>query len=211
MSKSYAQNSEDIIVYNYLHRMGVNIGSVLDIGANDGALYSNSRFFHKLGWTVHLVEPAPAAIERLKIEYKDEPENTYKIWPYAIGLNDKEQVNFKQSGSLINKGDVALVSTFSDEEMRRWPNMDYEDVKVDVLCFASLMKKIGPVIFDFISIDVEGLDYDILNQIDFSTRISTKVICVENNGKEESKYLKRMIPFGFRLIHKNGENLIFAR
>lgn len=208
--KSYAQNSEDTIVYNYFNRLGYTHGTVLDIGANDGSFYSNSRFFHKLGWFVHLVEPAPSALERLIKEYAIEPVDSYAIWPYAIGIINKDQVIFRQSGSLINKGDIALVSTFSDEEMKRWPNMDYEDVKVDVIGVGSLLKKIGTNQLDFITIDVEGLDLQVLSQFDFN-QVKAKVVCVENNGKEEQKYMKYMVPFGFRLIHKNGENLIFGR
>jgi len=64
--------------------------------------------------------------------------------------------------------------------------------------------------FDFVSIDIEGLDYDVMVQMDFDL-MGTKMICVETNSKEDEKYIAFCEKFGFKVLHKTHENLIFAR
>lgn len=207
MTGSYAQNNEDVIIHNYLKRKGIYKGSVLDIGANDGRTFSNSLFFSLKDWQVYLVEPSPKAYERLVKEYENR--TSFVIYPYAIGT-EPGKVKFFESGSLIRKNDVALVSTFDDDEKKRWPEMKFEETIVDVITFADLIEKIGKNYFDFISIDAEGFDLKILQQIDFF-KISCRVICIEWNGKNEALYWACVKDHGFRLIAKNGENLIYGR
>jgi FkbM family methyltransferase len=206
INKTYAQNNEDLIVFNYLTKMGLTTGSVLDIGANDGKTFSNSRYFSKRNWEVYLVEPSPKAIQRIKEEYLEEP---YNLYQYAIGT-EAGKVKFFESGSLINKNDVALVSTFDHNEKLRWPKMNYEETLVDVITFKELIDKIGKTYFDFISIDAEGFDLKILKQINFKA-IGCRALCVEWNGRGEFMYWAWVKQFGFRLLSKNGENLIFVR
>lgn len=205
--ETYAQNSEDIIIDNYLRSININSPIFLDIGANDGIFYSNSYLFSKRGCSVYLVEPSETALLRLRENFKDMA--NVQILPYAIGpVHNKKK--FFESGTLINKGDVALVSTFSPVEMARWPEMKYKEIDVEMITFAELYELIGKPKLDVISIDVEGLDLIVLRQIDFKA-IQARMVIVENNGKDEMMYWSWMKMFGFRLHHKNGENLIFIR
>ena len=65
--------------------------------------------------------------------------------------------------------------------------------------------------YDFISIDCEGLDYDVLSQIDLD-KVKCNMICVETNGKETQKYIDYISTFkNFKVVHVNAENLIMAR
>jgi hypothetical protein len=61
--------------------------------------------------------------------------------------------------------------------------------------------------FDFINIDIEGMDFEVLSQIDLT---DVKCVCVEYNGIEPQKYIDYCAQFGLTEIHRNGENLIFA-
>jgi hypothetical protein len=57
----YSQSSEDKFIYEnffsgHMSRQGV----YLEMGALDGSLYSNTKFFEiELGWTGILIEPNP--------------------------------------------------------------------------------------------------------------------------------------------------------
>ena len=62
---------------------------------------------------------------------------------------------------------------------------------------------------DFISIDAEGSDYRILEQIDLKA-LNCKMVCVEYNNIDGMKYVKYMEQFGFRIIMMNGCNIIMA-
>ena len=65
-------------------------------------------------------------------------------------------------------------------------------------------------IFDLISIDVEGLDYDVLTQIDL-TKCKCRMLIVETNGKENQKYIDYSATHGMTLMTQNAENLIFVK
>ena len=64
--------------------------------------------------------------------------------------------------------------------------------------------------FDIISIDIEGMDYDVLSQMNL-TELDCKVLCVEFNGKDMQKYIDYAQLHGMILQHQNPENLIFLK
>jgi FkbM family methyltransferase len=197
----YSQNNEEEIILNYF---GFLQGVFIDIGANDGLTLSNTRMLAERGWKGVLVEPSPKAYARLKEVYKDH-KGVY-TYPFAIGNHNGTGV-LNESASLINPQDVALVSTLKPEEMDRFKTVtQYTPVEVKVFRWKTFMNRLKYKTFDFISIDAEGLDLDILKQIDLS---ETKMVCVEFNGKNKQAFVDACP--GFRLIHENGENLIFAR
>lgn len=197
----YSQNNEEEIILNYF---GFVKGTFLDIGANDGITLSNTRMLAERGWGGVLVEPSPKAYARLKEVYKDH-EGIY-TYPFAIGNHNGTAI-LNESASLINPQDVALVSTLKEEEMDRFKSVtQYTPVEVKVFRWKTFLNRIKYKTFDFISIDAEGLDLDILRQIDLS---DTRMVCVEWNGKQKEEFMAACP--GFKIIHENGENLIFLK
>lgn len=197
----YSQNKEDEIILKYF---GDFIGTFADIGANDGVTLSNTRALAEKGWNGICVEPSPKAYARLKENIKGF-KGVY-AYPFAIGPHNGNMI-LHESSDLLKKGDVALVSTLVYQEMDRFKNVvSYEPVEVKVFKWKTFLNRVKYKAFDFISIDAEGLDLEILRQIDLT---DVKCICVEFNGKNKEHFVAACP--GFRLIHENGENLIFAR
>lgn len=197
----YSQNKEEEVILDYF---GFLKGVFLDIGANDGVTFSNTKMLSERGWGGVLVEPSPKAYARLKDIYKGI--NGVYTYPFAIGNHNGTAV-LNESSSLINPHDVALVSTLKPEEMDRFKSItQYTPVEVKVFRWKTFLNRLKYKTFDFISIDAEGLDLDILRQIDLS---NVRMVCVEWNGKDKQSFVDACQ--GFRLIHENGENLIFAR
>lgn len=197
----YSQNNEDQVILDYF---GFTDGVLLSIGENDGFTFSNVRALIERGWKGVLVEPSPKAYARLEEVYKNH-KGIY-TYPFAIGNHNGTGI-LNESASLINPQDVALVSTLKPEEMDRFKTItQYTPVEVKVFRWKTFLNRLKYKTFDFISIDAEGLDLDILRQIDLS---NVRMICVEWNGKQKEEF--KSACKGFRLIHENGENLIFAR
>lgn len=198
---AYSQNSEEQVILDYF---GFIQGTFADIGANDGVTFSNTKMLAERGWKGILLEPSPKAYAKLKEIYKG-IDGVY-TYPFAIGNHNGTAI-LNESASLINSHDVALVSTFKEEEMQRFRSItSYTPVEVKVFRWKTFLNRVKYKTFDFISIDAEGLDLDILRQIDLS---NTRMVCVEWNGKQKDEFMAACS--GFRLIHENGENLIFAR
>lgn len=201
----YSQNKEEEAILNYF---GVYKGTFLDLGANDGRTLSNTRALAELGWCGVLVEPAPTAFGKLKRLYETEKKGCFYVYNCAIGNHNGSGI-LHDSGTLLKTGDTSLVSTLVAEEKTRFEKvLTYEDVEVKVFRWKTFLNRLSIKKFDFVSIDCEGLDGDILEQMDLT---DVKCLCIEWNGKPELKerFNKNMV--GFNIIYTSGENIIYAR
>ncbi len=206
----YAQNKEDLGICNFISQLiNANVPKsfqFLDIGANDGVTFSNTRLLAQKfpQYTGFFVEPHPEAFKRLVEVYKDDFTN-HKFFNYAIGDKDGSTTMYL-NGSHLKTGDVGLLSTLIDTEKERWKDTEqWEEVQVDVKAYPFSNEK-----FDFISIDAEGYDEAILRQIDLS---HTYLLCIEWNSKLDvreriSEYCAK---FGLQQYFQSTENLVFIR
>lgn len=204
--KNYSQNNEQQIILDFFNGF---VGSFIDMGANDGITLSNTYALTLLGWRGTLVEASPKAYKRL-VDLHRENKNLTLI-ECAVGAYNGDIV-LHESGALLGNGDIALVSSTRMDEVSRWDSLKlpFEDVKVQQNTFKKMQEKSPYKNYDFLSIDIEGMELDVLPQIDFN-ELGVKLACIEFNGKQKEKYEAIMRPFGFNLIHENQENLIYIK
>lgn len=199
----HSQNNEAEIVIKYFNGY---IGTLLEIGANDGKTLSNSYDLIKLGWTAHLFEPG-SVFRVLNELHKDNP----NVYCNHGGIGERcEKVEFYESGEHVKGGkDFGLVSSTNYDETIRWRQrgVKFYQTFIDLVPFSSISHHN----FDFISIDTEGNDWKILQQINLR-EIGCKCLCIEWNSAPELKKLftNYCAKFGLKQIHQNAENLIFA-
>lgn len=204
---NYSQNQEQQAILNHF---GDYKGTFLDLGSNDGVTLSNTRALAELGWCGVLVEPAPTAFRKLKSLYESEKKGCFYLYNCAIGNNNGTAV-LHDSGSLLKTGDTSLVSTLIPAEKKRFESvLSYEEVEVKVYRWKTFFNRLTIKKFDFVSIDCEGLDLDILKQMDIDA-LDVKVLCIEFNGNQKLKEQIDKILISFKVIYTSGENLIFAR
>ncbi len=200
----HSQNNEEQIILDYFKGK---TGTFLDCGANDGKTFSNTYALAQLGWCGVLIEPSPRAFAKLKQNYQD-TKGCFYLYNYAIGLTNSK-VTLYESGELVHTGDVGLVSTLIEKETDRFKRtVKYEEVTVDCYRWKTAMNRWKFKVFDFISIDIEGLEIEVLEQIDL---IETKLICIETNGDLIKKSKLDEILKDFKVIYTSPENLIYAR
>lgn len=198
---TYSQNKEDLFVLNYFNGFK---GTLLEIGANDGQTLSNSLLLIENGWKAHLVEPS-SMFDRLVALHGNNHNVT--LHNYAIGgLIPSEMTFYESEAHVVGGKDLALVSTLDFEETLRWRNngVKFHERKVPVKPY-DLKEQ-----FDFISIDAEGYDWQILSQIDLK---GVSCLCIEWNGVIENsiQFEDYCASYGLKLAHINRENLIFTR
>jgi FkbM family methyltransferase len=209
----YSQNQEDTLILNHwINRYGDAKGTLLDIGANDGVIFSNSLLLIESGWSAHLFEPSKKTFNKLQ-KFHNHRKNVYC---YNCGLSDETGTKFfYESGTLLNEGDVDLVSTTQISEFNKWKgrvtfgeSLAFFYTWQDWLNYA----KLGDEKFDFISIDAEGEDWKILSQINL-TKHDCKILCVEWNSIPTNSTLYTQYANSHNLfeIHRNAENIIFAK
>jgi FkbM family methyltransferase len=196
-----SQNNEEQIIGDYFN---VFKGTLLSIGENDGQVMSNVFKLLSDGWQGTLVEPNYECFDRLINLWKKRED--IQCLQLAIGKENMEGVLLK-NGELY--GGTGLVSTLDPKGMEKWKEVTtFEPQICTVVDYATLIKMSMYKTFDFISIDAENADWDILQQIDLAY---TRCLCIEWNSIPELK--EKFINYceGFKVIGLNGENIIFAR
>jgi len=204
----FSQNNEEEIIINLFN--GKHGGTFCDIGSNDGVTLSNTfALANNYGWTGLLVEASPKAYERLLKNY-ELIDRDIDLQNVAIGKEDGK-LEFWESGTLLGTNDVGLVSTGVYSELTRWDSlkMPFNKIQVPMTSFATMLSRSRHTHFDLLSIDIEGMELDVLPQIDFKA-LKIQVAVIEFNGKDEQKYNDIMFPQGFKLVSKNMENLIYT-
>lgn len=141
----------------------------LDIGAYHPAFANNTYKFYKKGAKVVNIDANPAAIEMFT-----------KMRPTDTNLNVGVG---RDCGSFdFYKMDDEALNTFSAEEkdnLLKMGNKLVKTLKIEMLPINSIIEKyFGAVAPDFISIDAEGVDVEIIDSFDFNKYIP-KVICIE--------------------------------
>ncbi|MFN5425434.1 MAG: FkbM family methyltransferase [Bacteroidota bacterium] len=197
----FSQNNEQDIILQYF---GSRKGFFLDIGANDGITLSNTYALQLQEWKGVLIEPSEEAFNRI-ITYPSV--HKYNV---AIGTEDGH-CTFHEMGNHLNAGDVSLLSTIKKTELKRWPGVEFKERMTEVWTYKTLLKHSPLKFFDFISIDAEGVDYEILEQIDLKY---TDMVCIEHNSNADLFQLIKEYCNKAGLTKKllnNLENVIWAK
>jgi FkbM family methyltransferase len=169
----------------------------LDIGAHDGITFSSTRKLFELGWSGVYVEPSPDVLPLL---YKNAGSNC-TVLPVAIGTSNAS-MTFYSSGQ-------DMVGSLYAPHVEIWKNhVEFTKTVVDVITVDELEKRVGHQ-FDFIGIDVEGINLDVFNQFDWN-KWNPKCVCVEYESHKDH-ITDVMTNAGYTLLYTSSENLVFTR
>ena len=211
--KNYSQYGEDLIISEYFQGR---VGTFLDLGANDGITLSNTYLLYQKNWKGLMVEGSPFVYQRL-FDLFSQDEN---IQTLNICLSEKNGIVdfFHNTNHHVNpnirKDNMDLLSTIdmnSYERTKEWGH--FEKIQIECFTFEKVMELSKFDKFDLISIDIEGMDFKILNQIELD-KTSTECIVIEYNGDKEEKdnIIKYCSKFGLdKILLDNKINLIIAK
>jgi FkbM family methyltransferase len=174
--RSFAQQGEDLIVQNLFSMIGIAIPTYLDVGAFDPVVHSNTYLFYLAGGHGVLVEPNPAKVDRLRgVRTRDVTLNI------GVGLSAGSSA---ADYYVIGGPSQGLFNTFSKKDaelvQRNSNGLHHIDqvMKLPLENINGIMRQHLGGAPNFLSIDTEGLDLDILKTLDFE-RYRPDVICVE--------------------------------
>lgn len=191
----YTQNEEETYIVQALS--GIRNGRFLDIGAHDGIMLSSTRRLWELGWSGVYVEPAPDVLPALR----KNAGNNCQILPLAIGTSNGQMDFFSSNGD--------MVGSLSVDHANMWGKyVNFTKTVVDVITVDELKNRVGTS-FDFINIDVEGINLDVFNQFDWKVW-KPKCVCIEYESHKQHM-TNVMTNAGYKLVYTSGENLVFVR
>ena len=198
---SYAQNQEDVVLDRALRAP---TGFYVDVGAASPTTASVTRHFYDLGWSGVNIEPLPGYVAELR---RERPRD----WTVeAVAGASPGQLDF-----YVVEGDQDL-STF---DPRRVEEIKAEGVRTDrrrveVVTLDDVLDQAEPGVIDFLKIDAEGTEREVLLGIDLH-RWRPRVLVIEatfpnsqipSHGDWEDLVLKQ----GYRFASFDGINRFYV-
>lgn len=167
---SYAQSGEDLIVGFVFEWLGIKKPTYIDLGAHHPTYISNTYYFYRKGSSGVCVEPNPKLFSVIK--NKRSRDTCLNI---GVGTT-----HVKSSDFYIMSADT--LSTFSRTDAELLEKRDGQKIvnvlKVPLVPVNEIIDRHMGKSPNFVSLDIEGLDLDILKTFDFK-RFRPEVFCVE--------------------------------
>jgi FkbM family methyltransferase len=203
--KSYAQEGEDLILYRMIYGK-IEKGFYVDVGAHHPKRFSNTYFFYRKGWQGINIEPMPGS-----------KSNFDKVRPRDITLeipiNSKEE---ELTYYIFN--DPALNGFSKDVSLLRNQSFDYKIIKTVDMKTTTLSNVLNEHLLsgqriNLLSIDVEGLDLEVLKSNDWRT-YKPDFIMVEDKEfnivqPEKSTIFSFLQQMNYQLVAKTLSTSIF--
>ena len=200
--KFASQSGQDKVIFDMFFRNNKSKGFFIDIGAYDGRKGSNSFFFEKfLKWQGIAFEPSKKQFIKLnqirnclckndaigsvntKVEFCDVVEG-------PTMMSGLKHLDFDKNLEIINNVNGSKINTY----------------EVEVLSFE--MGVGHNKIIDYLSIDIEGGEEDLIKSIDYDF-YDIKVISIENNYPNEISYFEYLSSKGFIFFNCYGHDEIY--
>lgn len=168
--QSFSQCGEDLILKFAFQSLGVFYPTYLDVGAHHPSRLSNTALFYYSGCRGVNVEPNPQLYRVFQSKRKRDIN-------LNVGVSSKNGI---LDFYIMNHPELSTFSQDAAQEYTTKENVSIERVvPVTVVAINDLLREHQPKKgFDLLSIDVEGLDKEIIESIDFSIH-RPMAICVE--------------------------------
>jgi FkbM family methyltransferase len=180
--KSKSQLFQDLFVI--FCKAGKRDGFFVEFGATNGVTLSNSYVLEKeLNWKGILAEPA-------KDWHKDLPKNrTAAIDFRCVWSKTGEQLEFIETAM----GELSTIAAFSELDGNKSGRTEGKKYMVETVSLNDLLAfHKAPANMDFLSIDTEGSELEILTAFDFK-KYSFDMMCVEHNYTDAREKLRTLL------------------
>lgn len=173
--KYFSQHGEDIIIKNIFYALKIDKPTYLDIGCNWPFENSNTALLYLNGSEGWAIDANP---------------NFCDVW-----RGQRPQTQFINLGvgaaedylDFYLDDPYSAISTFSKELADKTFSENLgESIKVKVVTIDTILKMIGGIWPNFISVDIEGFDADVLESMPFTETNRPDVICIENDKGDTS-------------------------
>lgn len=184
---SKAQLHQDVIVL--LATAFKKNGFFVEFGATDGIYLSNSYLLEKeYGWQGILSEPA-------------------KVWHKDLSQNRKAHIDhlcvWSKTGSvvsfnMVDSPELSTVSGFDDSDHHKKSRKHGEVYDVETISLVDLLEKYdAPREIDYLSIDTEGSEFEIMEAFDFGKYDISIITCEHNFTSNRKKIFELLTAQGY--------------
>ena len=183
-------------------------GKYLDLGCFHPTKHSNTNLLYKNGWRGINIDLNPLTIELFNF-----------MRPQDINLNLAIS-NADTEKNLYFINELNTQNTLDENQLfflKKYHNIKEEEIvkkKIKTKKLNNILKKYNFNMIDFMNIDIEGHELDVIKTIDFK-KVKIKYICLEMINHNElavknSKQIQNILNINnFNIIKKFGYNHIF--
>lgn len=164
-------------------------GYFVEFGATDGVSLSNTCLLEQeYGWTGILAEPNPVWHERLRANRR------CAVAHECVAARDGETVTFLAT----DQPELGTMAAFAPDDTHAGARQKATSIDVKTISLNALLAQHGaPREIDFMSIDTEGSELDILEAFDFTAH-DVRLFAIEHNATEaEGKLDALMAKHGY--------------
>jgi FkbM family methyltransferase len=154
-------------------------GWFVEFGACNGRILSNSLLLEKrFGWSGVIAEPSPMWRDAILDGFR-----TCNVSTKCVFTESGKTLEFNETPI----GELSTISSYSSSDFHKDHRALGHKVLVETISLLDLLRESNaPRDIEYLSIDTEGSEFDILNAHDFD-EFSFKLITVEHNGTERRK------------------------
>jgi len=194
-----AQFSQDIMSYLFFN--GKKDGFYIEIGAHDGYNGSTTYWAEQLGWNGICVEPQKKTFEQLR------KCRNCTLYNFAISDKTQKDVEFITFPEISTRNGISsTMSRRHIEEAKKLSSI--QATTIDTITFDDMMKDFPNIAHvDFLSIDTEGHEMNVLRSIDFN-KYSFGFITIETG--ENSDVVEFVEQKGYKVLLTAGSDVIFV-
>lgn len=203
---SYAQHGDDYMLLNLIELV---VGPIplaaptwLDLGAHDPVTLSNTYLLYRMGMCGINVEANPHLITELR---RQRPRDKSVL--VGVGLKDQTDGLFYMYSDTHGRNTFSAAEVDANEKL----NMSVREmIRLPMRTIDSIVNEECNGIYPpVLSVDIEGLDYDVLAMADFS-KSAPFIICVETRRHDTQRMAEMLAGKGYALYCRMAENLFFV-
>lgn len=204
--KCYSQEGEDMILNRIFN--GQESGFYVDVGAHHPFRFSNTYYFYKRGWRGINIDAMPGSM-RLFRKFRSKDINL----EIPVGSAEDVLTYFSFNEPALN----SFSEKISRERDGRNGYFIRQEIKLKTSRLSSILDEylVNKSEIDFLSIDVEGMDFDILKSNDW-VKYKPKCILIEVLGStcadiEASEVSLFLRGFGYYVFAKTANTVFFLK
>jgi len=206
---SFAQSGEDMLVWALLSQYSADPGTYVDVGAHHPWRWSNTYFLYLRGWRGVCIEPARGARKFFELARPQD-----RFIEAAIGAHEGMvtlHVFEEQAVNCVSADEAAV-------RVERVGQAMVDQYQVRCIPLASALDQTLPPdrVFDLLSVDVEGMELEVLQSNDWS-RYRPNLVLVEDNGSttlsecEGPEHVRYLLQQGYLAVSRGRRTTMLAR
>lgn len=177
---SYSQEGEDMIINRFFEHKKK--GFYVDVGAHHPFRFSNTSFFYRKGWSGINIDPLPEAAPLFKKYRKRD-------------INIQKGISLKEEQLLYYAFNEPAYNTFSEAKANEYIKAGLvspivRKIKIDTIPLHAILDAnlAAGTIIDFLTIDTEGLEMEVLQSNNWE-KYQPTIIILEAHTIEIEKHL----------------------